>query len=423
VDLVGKYVIGGGTPLAGTVRISGAKNAVLPMLAAAVLTEKTCIIHDTPEIHDVRVMSDILRSIGVSVEVQVEDGHRDIIVRADRISEWAVPEALMREMRSSIFLMGPLLGRMGRVRVSYPGGCAIGPRPIDMHLNGLRALGAHITEKSGYIHGETGGLRGREIHFDFPSVGATENVMMAAVLARGMTTIRNAAKEPEIVDLQNFLNAMGAKVRGAGTDIIRIDGVSELGGCEHTVIPDRIEAGTFMTAAVITRGDVTLENVIPEHVEAITSKLRETGAEICAWPDRIRVTCPERPKAIDFKTMPYPGFPTDMQPQMMSLMCVADGTSMLTETVFENRLKQADELRRMGANIKVEGRTAVIKGVERLSGAPVKAADLRSGAALVLAGLNAEEETTVEDIEHIARGYEQLEEKLRGLGAKIRREE
>jgi UDP-N-acetylglucosamine 1-carboxyvinyltransferase len=266
-------------------------------------------------------------------------------------------------------------------------------------------------------------LRGREIHFDFPSVGATENALMAAVLARGMSTIRNAAKEPEIVDLQNFLNAMGAKVRGAGTDIIRIDGVSELGGCEHTVIPDRIEAGTFMTAAVITRGDVTLENVIPEHVEAITSKLRETGAEICAWPDRIRVTCPERPKAIDFKTMPYPGFPTDMQPQMMSLMCVADGTSMLTETVFENRLKQADELRRMGANIKVEGRTAVIKGVERLSGAPVKAADLRSGAALVLAGLNAEEETTVEDIEHIARGYEQLEEKLRGLGAKIRREE
>lgn len=418
---MGKYVISGGARLTGSVRISGAKNAVLPMLAGAVLTSARCVILDAPDIRDLAVMSGILKSIGVSVEVTERDGKRSIALSAADLSASEVPEELMREMRSSIFLMGPLLGRTGKVRVSYPGGCAIGSRPIDLHLKGLRALGATITEKSGYIYAEAGRLRGCELHLDFPSVGATENIMMAAVLARGTTVIHNAAKEPEIVDLQNFLNGMGARISGAGMDIIRIEGVAELSGTEHTVIPDRIEAGTFMTAAAITGGDILLENVIPEHIEAVTAKLREIGAEIVPDRERLRIRCPVRPKAVDFKTLPYPGFPTDMQPQMMALMCIADGTSVITETVFENRLKQAEELRRMGANIKVEGRTAVVKGVPRLSGARVTASDLRSGAALVLAGLAADEETQVEGVEHIDRGYEDFDAKLRGLGARIRR--
>ncbi|MGE5559514.1 MAG: UDP-N-acetylglucosamine 1-carboxyvinyltransferase [Chloroflexota bacterium] len=418
---MGKYVIGGGAHLTGSVRISGAKNAVLPMLAGAVLTRSQCIILDAPDIRDLAVMSNILRSIGVSVEVMEREGRRAVVVSAANLRASEVPEDLMREMRSSIFLMGPLLGRTGKVRVSYPGGCAIGSRPIDLHLNGLRALGATITEKSGYIHAEARQLKGKELHLDFPSVGATENIMMAAVLAKGTTVIHNAAKEPEIVDLQNFLNGMGARITGAGMDVIRIEGVPELGGTEHVAIPDRIEAGTFMAAAAITGSDITLENVIPEHVEAVMAKLRETGAEICGEREHLSVRCPARPKAVDFKTLPYPGFPTDMQPQMMALMCIADGTSVITETVFENRLKQAEELRRMGANIKVEGRTAVVKGVPRLSGARVTATDLRSGAALVLAGLVADEETQVEEIEHIDRGYENFDAKLRGLGVKIHR--
>lgn len=418
---MGKYVINGGARLTGSVRISGAKNAVLPMLAGAVLTSARCVILDAPDIRDLAVMSGILKSIGVSVQVTERDGKRSIVLSAADLSASEVPEELMREMRSSIFLMGPLLGRTGKVRVSYPGGCAIGSRPIDLHLKGLRALGATITEKSGYIYAEAGRLKGCELHLDFPSVGATENIMMAAVLARGTTVIHNAAKEPEIVDLQNFLNGMGARISGAGMDIIRIEGVTELGGTEHTVIPDRIEAGTFMTAAAITGGDVLLENVIPEHIEAVTAKLREVGAEIIPDRERLRIRCPARPRAVDFKTLPYPGFPTDMQPQMMALMCIADGTSVITETVFENRLKHAEELRRMGANIKVEGRTAVVKGVPRLSGARVNASDLRSGAALVLAGLVADEETQVEGVEHIDRGYEDFDVKLRALGARIRR--
>lgn len=315
------------------------------------------------------------------------------------------------------------MGRLGKVRIAYPGGCAIGPRPIDLHLRGLAALGARIVERYGYIEAEAPRLRGVEIHLDFPSVGATENIMMAAVLADGVTVIRNAAKEPEIVDLQNLLNAMGARVKGAGMDAIRIEGVRRLHDATHNVIPDRIEAGTFMIAAAITQGDVLLENVIPEHVESTSAKLREAGVNVREIGECMRVTNKGRVHAVDIKTLPYPGFPTDMHPQMMALMSVCQGTSMITETVFENRFSQAEELRRMGANIKIEGRTAVICGVEMLSGATVEAADLRSGAALVLAGLVAEGQTAVEGAIHIERGYENLDGKLRGLGAIVERVE
>lgn len=417
-----KFIIEGGHSLVGEVRVSGAKNAALPILAATALANEPCCIRDVPDIQDVRVMMAILRAIGIEVEVRESsaDSGLSLLVEPRGLASTEVPDYLMREMRSSIMLMGALLGRLGRVKVSYPGGCAIGPRPIDLHLRGLRMLGAKVTERSGYIYGETpNGLRGTEIHLDFPSVGATENIMMAAVTARGRTVIKNAAKEPEIVDLQNFLNELGAEVRGAGTDCIRIEGIRELGGAKHTVIPDRIEAGTFMIAAAITGGDIQITNVITEHFEAATSKLRETGVELIDGGNFIRVRASERPLSVDVKTLPYPGYPTDMQPQIMALMTIARGTSIVSETVYENRLKHAEELRRLGANIKVEGRTAIIKGVNNLYGAPVRATDLRSGAALVLAGLAAEDRTVVEDIGHVDRGYERLEKKLSQLGAVI----
>ncbi len=417
------YIITGGYRLSGVVRASGAKNAVLPMLAGTVLTARKCIIRGAPRLRDVTVMSDILRLLGAEVHWATVPGQEPaLVVDPSRLVNYQVEESLTREMRSSIFLMGPLLGRMGRVRVAYPGGCAIGPRPIDLHLRGLAALGARIREKFGFIYAEAPRLVGTEIHLDFPSVGATENIMMAAVLAEGTTVIRNAAKEPEIVDLQNFLNGMGARIKGAGTDVIRIEGTDRLGGTEHQVIPDRIEVGTFLVAAAITGGELVIENVIPEHVESVCAKLRETGCQVgeegCG---RLRIRAPRRPKAVDIKTLPYPGFPTDMQPQMMALMCVADGTSVITETVFENRFKQAEELRRMSANIKTDGRTAVVKGVAALSGATVEVSDLRSGAALVLAGLVAEGITRVEGVHHVDRGYECFEEKLRAVGARIKR--
>lgn len=423
VTWVDRYVIRGGNRLKGAVRLSGAKNATLPLLAACLLTADECRIHGAPDLRDVEVMTEILRRLGASVTWHQDggNGQRHLRVSAACLITYEVHEYLMREMRSSIFLMGPLLGRLGRVRVSYPGGCAIGPRPIDFHLQGLIALGAKIREKYGFIYAETDCLTGCEIHLDFPSVGATENLMMAAVLARGTTVIRNAAKEPEIVDLQNFLNGIGARVKGAGTDVIRIEGVESLGGTDHTVIPDRIEAGTFMAAAAATGGDVKVEGVIPEHVEAITAKLREAGATVEEDRDTIRVQGPERLKAVDVKTLPYPGFPTDMQPQIMTLMAVAEGTSIITETVFENRFSQSEELRRMGAHIKTDGRTAVVKGVEALSGAVVEARDLRSGAGLVLAGLIAEGVTMVEGVHHLDRGYESIDRKLTLLGADIRR--
>lgn len=418
-----RYVVAGGNRLQGKVSISGAKNAALPILAAALLTSGESVIHNTPVIRDVGVMLEILRRLGVRVEELPEGvAGRTLRIGSGSLASPEVGADFTREMRSSIFLMGPLLARLGKIRISYPGGCAIGPRPIDFHLRGLEQLGAKIEERFGFIEASVPGrLKGTEIYLDFPSVGATENLMMAAVLAEGTTVIRNAAREPEIVDLQNFLNRLGARVRGAGMDVIRVTGVKALGNVEHTVIPDRIEAGTFLAAAAITGGDVTAVGVIPEHLDSICAKLREMGATTEDGDDWVRVIGPQRLRATDLKTLPYPGFPTDMQPQMMALMATADGTSIVTETIFENRFKVAEELRRLGGNVKTDGRTAVVQGVARLSGATVECPALREGMALVLAGLAAEGNTTIEQIIHIDRGYQNLDQKLRGLGARISR--
>lgn len=417
-----RFRVVGGHRLAGSLRVSGAKNAALPILAATLLSPGECVIHGAPAIRDVGVMLEILRRLGVAVREEQGPAGLTLTVCARDLTSMEVREELTREMRSSIFLMGPILGRTGRVKIAYPGGCAIGPRPIDFHLRGLAELGARLEERYGYIEAEAPGLAGREIYLDFPSVGATENLMMAAVLARGTTVIRGAAREPEIIDLQNFLNSMGARIRGAGLDVIRIEGVSRLGGTEYTVIPDRIEAGSLMAAAAITGGDVRLVNVIAGHVEAAAAKLREMGASVEEEPDGgLRVRGPQRLRAADIKTLPYPGFPTDLQPQFVALAAVAEGTSIITETIFESRFKQAEELRRMGAQIRVEGRTAVVRGVPRLSGAPVTAPALREGMALILAGLQADGITEVSGAQHVDRGYERLAEKLRSVGAQIER--
>lgn len=415
-----RFVIRGGQRLEGRIRVSGAKNAVLPILAASLLTDQECIIRDVPRLKDVAVMFQILRRLGAQVNLGADGAETVIRVRARDLTSAEVPEVLVRQMRSSVFLMGPLLGRLGRVRLSYPGGCAIGPRPIDLHLQGLQALGAVITERSGYIEAEAANLCGTPVHLDQPSVGATENVIMAATLARGTTMITNAAREPEIVDLASFLNSMGARISGAGTDVVRVEGVGRLKGSDYRVIPDRIEAGTFLVAATITGGDVVLDNVIPEHLKSPLAKLREVGAVITVGPASVRVMGPDRPAAVDLKTMPYPGFPTDLQSQFMALLAVSDGTSVVAETIFENRFKVAAELRRMGAQIAVDGRVAVVRGVPRLSGTVVEAMDdLRGGAALVVAGLAARGETIVDGIRHIERGYEVMDKKLRHLGARI----
>lgn len=416
-------MIAGGNRLGGSVRISGAKNAILPILSASLLSSEGVVIHGAPVIRDVAMMLAILRHIGLGVEVTISpEGGQTLSLSGLSLDTCEVGAALTREMRSSIFLMGPLLARCGYVKMAYPGGCAIGPRPIDLHLRGLELLGARIVERYGYIEAYAKRLRGTEIYLDFPSVGATENLMMASVLADGLTVIRNAAREPEIVDLQNFLNKMGAKVRGAGLDVIRVEGTTQLGSVEHTVMPDRIEAGTFMAAAAITGGDVLVQGVIPEHLESISAKLKDMGAHVTEENEAIRVTVGNRLRGTDLKTLPYPGFPTDLQPQMMALTAVADGTSIMTETIFESRFKVADELRRMGANIKTEGRTAVVQGIPSLSGATVECPALREGIALVLAGLVSDGETKIEGIGHIDRGYQDLEQKLTLLGASIRRE-
>ena len=417
-----RFVIAGPNRLQGTVLASGAKNAVLPMMAASVMAEGPCILHNAPDLTDVQTMAEILEGLGARVTRTGPDGST-LVIDPRSVDRHEVDEMLMRQVRSSIFLMGPLLGRMGRVQVSYPGGCDIGQRPIDLHIKGLRALGADFREEHGHIIASRSRWEGVDIHLDIPSVGATENIMMGACLAEGITVIRNAAKEPEIVDLQGFLNSMGARIRGAGTDVIRIEGVKRLAGAEYTVMTDRIEVGTLMVASVITQGDVTIANGVAEHVQAVISKLREVGAEIAVGSHGIRAVGKGRPKATDVKTLPYPGFPTDMQPQMMALLSIADGTSVITETIFDSRFKQAEELGRMGARIRNEGRTAIIKGVPMLSGARVEATDLRSGASLVLAGLAADGRTLVSGVHNVDRGYERLEEKLASLGARIERVE
>lgn len=418
-----RYMVTGGSRLQGQVAVSGAKNAALPILAAALLTPGESIIHHAPDIRDVTVMLEILGRLGARVE-ELGGGPsgRTLRVCGDGLNSPEVGADFTREMRSSVFLMGPLLGRIGKIRISYPGGCAIGPRPIDFHLRGLEQMGARIVERHGFIEAcVPGKLKGTEIYLDFPSVGATENLMMAAVLARGTTIIRNAAREPEIVDLQNFLNRLGAKVRGAGLDVIRVEGSRTLGSAEHTVIPDRIEAGSFMAAAAITGGDVLVKNVLFEHVDAIGAKLREMGVLLRVEGDAIRAIGPKRLRAVDLKTLPYPGFPTDLQPQMMALATVAEGTSIITETIFENRFKVAEELRRMGAGIKTDGRTAVVLGVPSLTGARVEAPALREGMALVLAAMVSEGTSAIDGIIHVDRGYQDLEGKLRSLGARIER--
>lgn len=411
--------IRGGRPLRGTWHVSGAKNAALKMMAASLMATEKCVITDVPAIRDVFTMMGVMRHLGA--DVQLHPGGRLHIVPPTG-NYWEAPEHLVRQMRASVLVMGPVLAKTGRVRISMPGGCAIGPRPIDLHLRGLRQLGAEIIEERGFVEARASRLEGAEIQLDFPSVGATENLMMAAALARGTTIIRNTAREPEIIDLQTFLNNMGARIVGAGTDSIRITGVPELGGARHAVMPDRIEAGTAMVAAAITGGDIVVRNVIPEHLEAVTAKLREAGVEVePAGPGALRVRGSVRPKAFYVRTQPHPGFPTDMQPQLMALAAVSEGSSIIKETVYTSRMKHADELRRMGADIVVDGSVAVVRGVERLTGAVVEATDLRAGAALILAGLAADGDTVVEGMEHIDRGYELIDDKLRDVGAEVRR--
>ncbi len=413
-----KFLVNGGNRLGGKIEISGAKNSALPILAASVINGKENIINRCPDLKDVNTMIKILRSIGCKVKKEKDT----IIVDSENINSIEIAENLVREMRSSIFLMGPMLARFGRIVISYPGGCEIGPRPIDLHLKGLREMGVKIEESHGFLECKVDKLRGSEIHLDYPSVGATENIMMAAVLADGKTTIRNAAKEPEIQDLQNYLNKMGAKIKGAGSSIIEIEGVKELNGTEHKIIPDRIVAGTILTAAAITKSEIIIENVISDHIVSVLAKLKETGCILLEKDHQIKITPPLKIKSVDIlRTLPYPGFPTDMQAQFVALLSIANGTSIVTETVFENRFKHTEELIRMGAKIKVDGRVAVIKGVEKLTGAKVTAKDLRGGAALVLAGLAAEGITEVDNIVHIDRGYDNLDIMLKKLGADIKR--
>jgi UDP-N-acetylglucosamine 1-carboxyvinyltransferase len=412
-----RYVITGKQRLEGKIRVSGAKNSSLPILAATLLAEGTSTLLEIPELADITHMSEVLKHLGCGVARQ----EGVVYVNAEGIKSCEVDEELMRKMRASNLILGPLLARHGRVRISRPGGCAIGSRPMDQHIKGLQQLGVKVKEKHGYIEARADHLHGADVYLDVPSVGATENIMMAAVLADGITVLRNAAREPEIVDLQNLLTKMGAKIRGAGTGVLRIDGVKKLHPAEYTVIPDRIEAGTHMVAAVMTEGDVVIENVVPEHLEPVIAKIRQAGATVSLADDAVHVQQRGRIRGVDLKTMPYPGFPTDMQPQFMAMLACAEGTSIVTETIFENRFQHVDELRRMGAQITVEGRTSVIRGVETLEGAFVEATDLRAGAALFLAALAAEEVTVLEKVDYIDRGYEDLEEKYRQLGAKLQR--
>ncbi len=416
-----KFIIEKSPSLNGTVKISGSKNAALPILAASILTSEKCKICDIPLLNDVSIMMEIIKELGASVECNEEK--EEIVICSKNISKFEASYDLATQMRASFLIMGALLARFGKANVPLPGGCAIGTRPVDLHLKGFLALGAEVIQEHGTIFAKADKLKGANIYLDFPSVGATENIIMAACLAEGISTIENAAVEPEIVDLANFLNSMGADIRGAGTDTIKINGVKSLRGTEHTIIPDRIEAGTFMVGAAISKGDVIIENVVIDHLKPMIAKLKEANVFCEEFDTSIRICAKEKIKGVDIKTLPYPGFPTDMQAQFMSLLCVAEGTSIVNETIFENRFMHAGELNRMGAEIKVESHSAIIEGVDRLMGAKVKATDLRAGAALILSALTAEGTTEIGDIYHIERGYYKIENKLKKLGANIKKVE
>ncbi|HJD30136.1 MAG TPA: UDP-N-acetylglucosamine 1-carboxyvinyltransferase [Candidatus Blautia avicola] len=411
-----QYIIKGGNPLVGEVEIGGAKNAALAILAAAIMTDEAVHIENLPDVRDINVLLEAIREIGATVE---RISPTEVRIVGATIGNITVEYEYIKKIRASYYLLGALLGKYKNAEVPLPGGCNIGSRPIDQHLKGFRALGASVDIIHGAVVAKAEELRGKHIFLDMVSVGATINIMMAAAMANGYTTIENAAKEPHVVDVANFLNSMGANIKGAGTDVIRIRGVEKLHGTSYSIIPDQIEAGTFMCAAAATMGDVMVKNVIPKHLEATTAKLEEIGCQVEEFDDAVRVVANKRLKRTNVKTMPYPGYPTDMQPQFAVALTLAEGTSIITESIFENRFKYVAELVRMGADIKVEGNTAIVNGVEKLTGAQVSAPDLRAGAALVIAGLAAEGITIVDDIVYIQRGYERFEEKLRALGAEI----
>lgn len=410
-----KYIIKGGKKLEGEVSISGSKNASLPIIAASILNQGKTILYNVPNIHDTQMMFEILKQLGATVTKK----NNKIIIDTKEISRYEIPEDLMRQMRSSVIFVGALLGKYGKVTFSYPGGCDIGTRPIDLHLKAFEKLGININKNYGNITCTCDRIIGEKIDLDFPSVGATENAILAACLGEGKTTITNAAKEPEIVDLQNFLNKMGANIQGAGTDIIEIKGVKKLKEVSYNIMPDRIEAGTFLCMAAMTGGSIKVKDICPQHITPVIHKLEETGCKLEIQKSEIEIQAPKRLKAIDIKTMPYPGFPTDMQSIFATTLTIAKGTSIIVENLFENRYKYTQELIRMGAKINVEGKTAVIKGVRKLYGANVKATDLRGGAALVMAGIVAKGSTKVENVEYILRGYDKFDQKLRNLGLDI----
>ena len=413
-----QYIIKGGNPLVGEVEIGGAKNAALAILAAAIMTDETVLIDNLPDVNDINVMLEAIEGIGAMVE---RIDRHTVKINGGTITDFNIDYDYIKKIRASYYLLGAMLGKYRKAEVALPGGCNIGSRPIDQHLKGFRALGADVDIEHGKIVAEADVLKGTHLYFDVVSVGATINVMMTAAMADGMTIMENVAKEPHVVDVANFLNSMGANIRGAGTDVIKIRGVKTLHKTEYSIIPDQIEAGTFMFAAAATKGDVTVTNVIPKHLDATISKLIDIGCEVEELDDAVRVVAKGRLKSTQVKTLPYPGYPTDMQPQIGVVLALASGTSTITESIFENRFKYLDELARMGANIKVEGNSATIEGVEKLSGARVSAPDLRAGAALCIAGLATDGITIVDDIVYIQRGYERFEEKLRSLGGIIER--
>lgn len=415
-----QYIMKGGKPLSGEINISGAKNAALGILAAAVIADEMVTIENLPNVRDINIMIQAIREIGAYVD-RVDE--HTVRINGSTIQSRIVDNESIRKIRASYYLLGALLGKFHEVQVVFPGGCNIGSRPIDQHLKGFRGLGADVDIQFGMIEARAQELKGNHIYFDTTSVGATINIMLAACLAEGQTTLENVAKEPHVVDVANFLNSCGANIKGAGTDVIRIKGVEKLHGSTYSIIPDQIEAGTYMMMAAATRGDVLIKNVIPKHLEAISAKLEEIGASVEEFDDAVRVIAKGRLGHTHVKTLPYPGFPTDMQPQISTLLALSDGTSVVTESIFENRFKFVDELAKMGATIKVEGNTAIIDGVEELTGAQLHSPDLRAGAALVMAGLVAEGFTVVDQIEYIERGYEDFEQKLQSLGADIERVE